>query len=177
MAIREIIKYPDPLLRKKARPITEFNAELKELVADMAETMYAAPGVGLAANQIGVLLQIVVIDVSPKEDKTKLIPLINPEILEGEGSVIDEEGCLSVVDYAANVERFSLIKVCARDLEGKKIEFEADGWFARVIQHEVDHLEGKLFIDHLSSLKRALYKKKRRKQLLREEQERAEKND
>jgi peptide deformylase len=177
MAIREIIKYPDPLLRKKARPITEFNAELKELVADMAETMYAAPGVGLAANQIGVLLQIVVIDVSPKEDKTKLIPLINPEILEGEGSVIDEEGCLSVVDYAANVERFSLIKVCARDLEGRKIEFEADGWFARVIQHEVDHLEGKLFIDHLSSLKRALYKKKRRKQLLREEQERAEKND
>jgi peptide deformylase len=91
--------------------------------------------------------------------------------------VIDEEGCLSVVDYAANVERFSLIKVCARDLEGKKIEFEADGWFARVIQHEVDHLEGKLFIDHLSSLKRALYKKKRRKQLLREEQERAENND
>jgi peptide deformylase len=177
MAIREIIKYPDPLLRKKARPITEFNAELKELVADMAETMYAAPGVGLAANQIGVLLQIVVIDVSPKEDKTKLIPLINPEILAGEGSVIDEEGCLSVVDYAANVERFSLIKVCARDLEGKKIEFEADGWFARVIQHEVDHLEGKLFIDHLSSLKRALYKKKRRKQLLREEQERAENND
>ncbi|MBU4263431.1 MAG: peptide deformylase [Proteobacteria bacterium] len=177
MAIREIIKYPDPLLRKKASPITEFNAELKELVADMAETMYAAPGVGLAANQIGVLLQIVVIDVSPKDDKNKLIPLINPEILEGEGSVIDEEGCLSVVDYAANVERFSQIKVCARDLEGREIEFEADGWFARVIQHEVDHLNGKLFIDHLSSLKRALYKKKRKKQLLIEEQERAENND
>jgi len=176
MAIREILKYPNPLLRKKTSPITEFNAELKELVADMAETMYAAPGVGLAANQIGVLQQLVVIDVSPKEEKNKLIPLINPEILEGEGSEIDEEGCLSVVDYASNVERFSHIKVRARDLEGKEIEFQADGWFARVIQHELDHLDGKLFIDHLSSLKRALYKKKRKKQLIKEEQERAEKN-
>ncbi len=177
MAIREIITYPHPLLRKKASLITEFNAELKQLVADMAETMYAAPGVGLAANQIGVLLQLVVIDVSPKEEKNKLIPLINPVILEGEGSVIDEEGCLSVVDYAANVERFSHIKVRALDLEGREIAFEADGWFARVIQHEVDHLDGKLFIDHLSSLKRALYKKKRKKQLSMEEQERAEKDD
>ncbi|MFZ5770938.1 MAG: peptide deformylase [Thermodesulfobacteriota bacterium] len=177
MAIREIIKYPHPLLRKKASPITEFNDELRQLVADMAETMYAAPGVGLAANQIGVLLQIVVIDVSPREEKNKLIPLINPEILEGEGSVIDEEGCLSVVDYAANVERFSHIRVRARDLDGREVEFTADGWFARVIQHEVDHLDGKLFIDHLSSLKRALYKKKRKKQLLLEEQERAAKND
>ncbi|MEW6519538.1 MAG: peptide deformylase [Thermodesulfobacteriota bacterium] len=177
MAIREIIKYPHPLLRKKASPITEFNDELRQLVADMAETMYAAPGVGLAANQIGVLLQIVVIDVSPREEKNKLIPLINPEILEGEGSVIDEEGCLSVVDYAANVERFSHIRVRARDLDGREVEFTADGWFARVIQHEVDHLDGKLFIDHLSSLKRALYKKKRKKQLLMEEQERAAKND
>ncbi|MBU0908259.1 MAG: peptide deformylase [Proteobacteria bacterium] len=177
MAIREIIKYPHPLLRKKASPITEFNAELKQLVADMAETMYSAPGVGLAANQIGVPQQIVVIDVSPKDEKNRLIPLINPEILEGEGSVIDEEGCLSVVDYAANVERFTCIKVRARDLDGKEVEFEADGWFARVIQHEVDHLEGKLFIDHLSSLKRALYKKKRKKQLIREEQERTATND
>jgi peptide deformylase len=169
MAIREILKYPNPLLRKKASPVTEFNTQLKELIADMAETMYAAPGVGLAANQIGVLKQIVVVDVSPKEEKNRLIPLINPEILEGEGSVIDEEGCLSVVDYSANVERFSHIKVQARDLEGREIQFEAEGWFARVIQHEIDHLDGKLFIDHLSSLKRALYKKKRRKQLKEEE--------
>ncbi|MEW6288594.1 MAG: peptide deformylase [Thermodesulfobacteriota bacterium] len=171
MAIREILKYPNPLLRKKASPVTEFNTQLKELIADMAETMYAAPGVGLAANQIGVLKQIVVVDVSPKEEKNRLIPLINPEILEGEGSVIDEEGCLSVVDYSANVERFSHIKVQARDLEGRAIQFEAEGWFARVIQHEIDHLDGKLFIDHLSSLKRALYKKKRRKQLKEEEEE------
>lgn len=176
MAIREILKYPNPLLRKKASPVTAFNAQLKELIADMAETMYAAPGVGLAANQIGVLQQIIVVDVSPKEEKNKLIPLINPEILEGEGSVVDEEGCLSVVDYSANVERFSHIKVRARNLEGQEIQFEADGWFARVIQHEVDHLDGKLFIDHLSSLKRALYKKKRRKQL-KEEEEEAAKDD
>ena len=92
MAIREIIKYPHPVLRKNASPITESNTELKQLIADMAETMYAAPGVGLAANQIGILLQVVVIDVSPKEEKNKLIPLINPQILEGEGSVVDEEG-------------------------------------------------------------------------------------
>jgi len=176
MAIREIVKYPNPVLRKKAEPVTEFDATLKELISDMAETMYAAPGVGLAANQVGVLRQVVVIDVSPKDQKNRLIPLINPQITEGEGSVIDEEGCLSVVDYAANVERFSHIKVRAQDPQGKKVEFEADGWFARVIQHEVDHLDGKLFIDHISSLKRALYKKKRKKQLLKEEQEQA-KND
>ena len=173
MTIREIIKYPNSVLRKKAAPVTEFNDSLKELIADMAQTMYDAPGVGLAANQIGILQKVVVVDVSPKDEKNRLIPLINPEILEGEGSVIDEEGCLSVVDYAANVERFSHIKVWAQDPEGKEMEFEADGWFARVIQHEVDHLDGKLFIDHISSLKRSLYNKKRKKQLLREEQERA----
>ncbi|MFH1217094.1 MAG: peptide deformylase [Pseudomonadota bacterium] len=168
MAIREILKYPHPILRHPAEPVTEFNEELLKLISDMAETMYDAPGVGLAANQVGVLLQLVVVDVSPKDEK-KLIPLINPEILEGEGSQVDEEGCLSVVDYAANVKRFERIKVRAFTPTGKQIEFEAEGWFARVIQHEVDHLRGTLFIDHLSSLKRALYKKKRRKQLKEEE--------
>jgi len=133
--------------------------------------MYAAPGVGLAANQIGILQQIVVIDVSPRDDKNKLIPLINPVILAGEGSDVSEEGCLSVVDYAADVKRFTHISIEARDPEGRKIEFEADGWFARVIQHEVDHLDGKLFIDRISSLKRSLYKKKRRKQLKEEQAE------
>ncbi|MFZ5758586.1 MAG: peptide deformylase [Thermodesulfobacteriota bacterium] len=170
MALREILKYPHPLLRKPAEPVTEFNEQLHVLITDMAETMYAAPGVGLAANQIGVLQQVVVIDVSPKDEK-KLIPLINPEIIEGEGRQIDEEGCLSVVDYCANVQRFQRIKVRACTPEGKEIEFEAEGWFARVIQHEVDHLRGTLFIDHLSSLKRSLYKKKRKKQLLEEQAE------
>ncbi|OKY76106.1 MAG: peptide deformylase [Desulfobulbaceae bacterium DB1] len=168
MAIREILKYPHPILRHPAKPVTEFNEELKQLISDMAETMYDAPGVGLAANQIGVLLQVVVIDVSPKDEK-KLIPLINPEILAGEGSRVDEEGCLSVVDYCANVKRFERIRVRACRPDGQQVEFEAEGWFARVIQHEVDHLHGTLFIDHLSSLKKALYKKKRKKQL-REEQ-------
>ncbi|MBI5558464.1 MAG: peptide deformylase [Deltaproteobacteria bacterium] len=169
MPIREIIKYPNPVLRQKAAPVTEFNEELKKLVSDMAETMYAAPGVGLAANQIGLAIQVVVIDISPKEEKNKLIPLINPEILEGEGAEVEEEGCLSVVDYAATVKRFAHIRVRACNLDGAQVEFEADGWFARVIQHEVDHLHGKLFIDHLSSLKKTLYKKKRRKQLLEEQ--------
>lgn len=169
MALREILKYPHPILRKKAEPVTEFGQALKELIYDMAETMYAAPGVGLAANQIGILQQIVVIDVSPRDDKTKLIPLINPVILAGEGSDVSEEGCLSVVDYAADVKRFTHISIEARDPEGRKIAFEADGWFARVIQHEVDHLDGKLFIDRISSLKRSLYKKKRRKQLKEEQ--------
>lgn len=168
MALREILTYPHPILRKKAEPVKEYDDELAQLISDMAETMYNAPGVGLAANQIGVAKQVIVVDVSPKDEK-KLIPLINPEILAGEGNQVDEEGCLSVVDYSANVKRFEQITVRANRPDGKLIEFAAEGWFARVIQHEVDHLNGILFIDHLSALKRGLYKKKRKKQL-REEQ-------
>ncbi len=163
MALLEILKYPNPVLRKKTTAITDFDDGLKKLVADMAETMYAAPGVGLAAPQIGVSQQLVVIDIT--EDKNQLLVLINPEIINGEGSQIDEEGCLSVVDLSAKVKRFDKIKVQAKNLDGADIEFEAEEWFARVIQHELDHLKGILFIDHLSSLKRALYKKKRKKQL------------
>lgn len=165
MALREILKHPDPLLRKKARAVTTFDQSLQELVKDMAETMYAAPGVGLAAVQIGVLKQIVVMDPSAKEEKNEFIALVNPVIVSGEGSEVDEEGCLSVVDYTAKVKRFTKVRVKARDLEGKELDFEAEGWFARIIQHEIDHLHGKLFIDHISSLKRALYKKQRKKQL------------
>ena len=176
MALREILTYPNPLLRKKAEPVTKFNDDLRELVQDMAETMYDAPGVGLAANQIGVLQQIVVIDVTPKDEENKLIVLINPEIFDGEGSISEEEGCLSVVDYAAKVKRFSKISVRTQDITGKKTEFTAEDWFARVIQHEVDHLNGILYIDHISALKRTLYKKKRKKQL-REEKEQAQKHD
>ncbi|MEJ2689254.1 MAG: peptide deformylase [Deltaproteobacteria bacterium] len=172
MAIRNILKYPDPLLRKKAQPVNEFGEELEQLVADMAETMYDAPGAGLAAPQIGVHLQVVVMDVSPSEEKAKekkLTVLVNPEILEMEGEVIDEEGCLSVIEYSAKVKRARKIKVCARDPKGNPLEFEAEEWFARVIQHEVDHLLGILFIDRISSLKRSLYKKKLKK-LLKEQE-------
>ncbi|MBU0682118.1 MAG: peptide deformylase [Proteobacteria bacterium] len=165
MALREILKYPNPLLRKKAEKVTAFDDALQKLIADMAETMYDAPGVGLAAPQIGASLQLLVMDITSREEEPELIVLINPEISEGEGSEIDEEGCLSVVDLTAKVKRFSKIRVKAQDAEGNHLDFIAEEWFARVIQHEVDHLNGTLFIDHLSSLKRALYKKKRKKQL------------
>ncbi len=163
MTIRTIITYPDPVLRKEARPVHSFDAGLRRLVQDMVTTMYEAPGVGLAANQIGVLQQIVVVDISKEENGRDHIVLINPVISGGEGSVIGEEGCLSVLEYQAKVERFQKIQVNALDLNGRKQCFTAEDRFARIIQHEVDHLHGKLFIDHISPLKRGLYKKKLKK--------------
>lgn len=168
MAIREILKYPNPILRKKAEKVTEFDDSLQELIADMAETMYDAPGVGLAAPQIGVSLQLLVMDITTKEEEPELIVFVNPELSEGEGSELEEEGCLSVVELSAKVKRFTKIRVKTQDAEGNHLDFIAEDWFARVIQHEVDHLNGTLFIDHLSSLKRAMYKKKRKKQLAQE---------
>ncbi|MGD9949467.1 MAG: peptide deformylase [Desulfobulbus sp.] len=170
MAIREIITYPHPVLRQKAESITEFNEELKTLVEDMADTMYHAPGVGLAANQIGVARRLVVVDQSTEEDERNFIVLVNPEITQGEGSVVQEEGCLSVVECYAKVKRYQHIHVTAQDVDGKPLEFDAEDRFARIIQHEVDHLLGTLFIDHLSTLKRAMYKKKLKK-LLKDQQE------
>ncbi|MDH3359993.1 MAG: peptide deformylase [Desulfobulbaceae bacterium] len=174
MALLKILTYPDPILRQKAEPITVFDEELKTLVANMAETMYAAPGVGLAANQIGIAKQLLVIDITGSDAEEKeLITLINPKISKGEGSAVDEEGCLSVVDYTANVKRFTKIWVEALDVDGNPLAFEAEDYFARVIQHEVDHLNGHLFIDWISSLKLSLYKKKRKKQLLADQQKQA----
>ncbi|WLE96378.1 MAG: peptide deformylase [Candidatus Electrothrix communis] len=155
--------YPAPVLRKKAVKIEEFDDALRELAEDMAETMYDAQGVGLAGNQIGVARQIVVVDISTEEDEQKYIVLINPVISEGEGTVPDQEGCLSVVEYSAKVDRFRKIRVMAQDPEGKELDFIAEDRFARIIQHEVDHLHGTLFIDRISSLKRGLYKKKLKK--------------
>ncbi len=164
MAIRKILTHPNPILRQKAKKITAFDSELKELAQDMGQTMYDAPGVGLAANQIGIARQIVVIDVSEKEeDERKFIALVNPVISEGEGSISGEEGCLSVLEYEAKVKRFRKIRVIAQDVEGKELDFEAEERLARIIQHEVDHLHGTLFIDHLSMLKRGMYKKKLKK--------------
>ncbi len=163
MAIKEIITYPHPVLREKAKKITTFDDELRQLAADMGETMYKAPGVGLAANQVGLAVQLVVVDVSREKDEKKFIALVNPVLSEGEGSEIDEEGCLSVIDYQAKVKRFRKIKVTAQDLEGKEMEFVAEDRFARIIQHEVDHLNGTLFIDRISRLKLSLYKKKLKK--------------
>ncbi len=165
MAIRKIITYPHPVLRKKAKKITRFDDKLKKLATDMAQTMYAAPGVGLAANQIGLAVQMVVVDISGEEEKNRYIVLVNPVISEGEGSVLGEEGCLSVIEYEAKVKRFQKIRVTAQDLEGKELDFTAEDRFARIIQHEVDHLHGTLFIDRISSLKRSMYKKKLKKLL------------
>jgi peptide deformylase len=163
MAIKKILTYPDPVLRQKVKPVTHFDDSLKQLVADLAETMYGAPGAGLAANQIGVCLRVVVIDVSGRNEDKKHLVLVNPEIIEKEGCQVDEEGCLSVLDLTAKVERYSKLLVRAQDLEGKTREFPAEDFFARVIQHELDHLNGILFIDHLSPLKRSLYKKRLKK--------------
>jgi peptide deformylase len=170
MAIKKILTYPNPVLRQKVETVTSFDDSLKELADDLAETMYAAPGAGLAANQIGVCLRVVVVDVSASKEDKKHLVLVNPEIIEKEGCQVDEEGCLSVIDLTANVERYRKLLVRAQDLHGKSWEFPAEDFFARVIQHELDHLNGILFIDHLSSLKRSLYKK-RLKKILRKQEE------
>jgi peptide deformylase len=170
MALREIVTYPFPILKETAKPVAEFGEELKKLVADMAETMYDAPGVGLAAPQINIPLQLCVIDISRKDEPKDLIVLANPRIVKGEGQEVDEEGCLSVREYCSNVPRFTKIWVEAQDIKGEALSFEAEGFYARVIQHELDHLNGTLFIDRISSLKRGLYKKKLKKMLKAEEE-------
>lgn len=167
MALRKILTYPHPVLRQKAEPVTVFDDNLKTLVSDMAETMFAAPGVGLAANQIGLPVQVVVVDYS-SPDQRAFMALINPVLTNGEGTVAGDEGCLSVREYHASVKRFYKIHVKAQDAEGKTLEFDAEDRFARIIQHEVDHLSGTLFLDHLSALKRTLYQRKLKKLLARE---------
>lgn len=170
MAIKKILTYPNPVLRQKVERVTNFDDSLKKLAADLAETMYAAPGSGLAANQIGECVSVIVIDISAEEEEKKYLVLVNPEIVDKEGAQIDDEGCLSVIDLTAKVKRYQKLLVRAQDIEGKAWEFPAEDFLARVVQHEVDHLNGILFIDHLSSLKRILYKKKLKKILL-EQQE------
>lgn len=163
--IRKILTYPDPELKKKSAPVTVINEKTVELVRDMAETMYDAPGVGLAAPQIGVHQRIVVIDVSDKNDPPDLIVAINPVIVHAEGEAYEEEGCLSVPRYAANVRRHEQVVVKALDLSGEEISYKADGLLAIAFQHEIDHLDGILFVDHLSPLKKEMFRKKYRRSL------------
>jgi peptide deformylase len=165
MALRKILNHPHPVLREQAAKITEFNAELRQLAKDMADTMYEEQGVGLAGNQIGIARQIAVIDISTQDDEKKYLVLINPVISEGEGCESGKEGCLSVLEYDANVERFKKIRVTGQDVEGKQLDFIAEDRFARIIQHEVDHLHGTLFIDRISRLKQDMYKRKLKKLL------------
>ncbi len=165
MALLPILEYPDPRLKKVAAPVTAFTPDLVKLVRDMAETMYAAPGVGLAATQVDVHKRVIVIDVS--EAKDDLLVLVNPEIVAAEGEAECEEGCLSVPGYYDKVTRAARITVRARDERGGPIERTAEGLLAVCIQHEMDHLVGKVFVDYLSPLKRArLAAKQRKKQRL-----------
>ena len=152
MALLNILHFPDPKLRTIAKPVTEFNAELKQLVANMFETMYEAPGIGLAASQVDRHIRLLVMDVS--EDKNKPQCLINPEIVEMEGEEESDEGCLSVPGFYEMVKRAERIHVKAQDENGESREFEAEGLEAVCIQHEMDHLLGKLFVDYISTLKR-----------------------
>lgn len=161
--IRTILTYPNPELKKKSAPVPVITDAVRELVRDMAETMYAAPGIGLAAPQIGVHQRVIIIDISGKNEPPDLIVAVNPVIALGEGEEYEEEGCLSVPDYAANVKRYSRVIVKALTLEGEECTWKAEGLLAIAFQHEIDHLDGILFVDHLSMLKRELFQRKARK--------------
>ena len=151
MAILNIIHYPDERLHTVATPVVEVNEEIRRLAADMAETMYAAPGIGLAATQVNVHKQVVVVDIS--EERNRLQVFINPEIIASEGKAEHEEGCLSVPGIYENVTRAEKVTVKALDVEGKTFTLKADGLLAICIQHEIDHLKGKVFVEYLSRLK------------------------
>ena len=158
MAILNILKYPDPRLYTNASEVKNITSEIKTLISSMAETMYDAPGVGLAATQVNIHQKIIVIDIS--EDKNNLLVLINPLLLESKGEKINQEGCLSVPEVFEKVKRADWIKISALNENGEKFELEAKGLLAVCIQHEMDHLEGKVFVDYLSNLKKNRIKKK-----------------
>ena len=163
LKIHEIVKYPDPVLAKPGAPVTEFDAALKRLVQEMFESMYAAQGIGLAAPQIGLSKRLTVIDVSFKKNPDEKIVLINPEIIEEEGKQFEEEGCLSLPEIREKVHRAARVKVRAQNERGEWFETEGEELLARAFQHEIDHLNGILFIDRISRLKRELTLRKIRK--------------
>ncbi len=162
MALLNILHFPDPKLRTVAKPVTNFDSKLKKLVSDMFETMYEAPGIGLAATQVDQHIRLLVMDVSEERNQPRC--LINPEILQADGEEESDEGCLSVPGFYESVTRAEHICVRAQDTDGAFVEFESNGVEAVCIQHETDHLEGKLFVDYLSSLKRDRIRKKLLKQ-------------
>jgi peptide deformylase len=162
MALLPILEFPDPRLRTRAQPVEHVDANLRKLIDDMFETMYAAPGIGLAATQVNVHKRVLVIDVSESRKEPRVF--INPEILERQGVEETEEGCLSVPGVYDKVTRADRIRVRALDRDGKSFELDADGLLAVCIQHEIDHLDGKLFVDYLSELKRTRIRKKLEKE-------------
>ncbi len=170
MAILDIVTYPDKFLRQPTHEVEDIDDELQKIIDDMAETMYAAPGVGLAAIQVGIDKSLLIYDISPKEEgeeeKRDLQVLINPVIVAHAGEQLSEnEGCLSVPELRADVKRYTSVQVKAFDRQGNPLDIEAEGMLAIVLQHEIDHLNGVLFIDHISPLKRQLYKRKVKKRM------------
>ncbi len=163
LKIHEVVKYPDPVLAKRGEDVTEFGPELKSLVDEMFDSMYAAQGIGLAAPQISLSKRITVIDVSFKKDPAQKIALINPEIVERTGKQVEEEGCLSLPEIREKVQRAAWVKVRAQDVAGKWFEVQGEELLSRALQHEIDHLDGVLFIDRISRLKREMVLRKIRK--------------
>jgi peptide deformylase len=163
--IREILKYPDERLAVECDDITEITDEIRQLAADMAETMYKEEGIGLAAPQVGEHCRLIVVDVSGPEKREELMTLINPRLDNLEGEVDSEEGCLSVVNYRSKVKRAEKVRLSAKDLNGNDVCMDADGLLAICLQHEIDHLSGTLFIDKISRLKRTMYDNKVKKWL------------
>jgi|ERR1700728_113096 len=161
--IHEVVKYPDPVLSKPGETVTEFNADIELLVEEMFDSMYAAQGIGLAAPQIGISKRITVIDVSFKERPEDKLALINPVILDRSGKQVEEEGCLSLPEIREKVTRAAWVKVRAQNVRGETFEVEGEELLARALQHEIDHLNGILFIDHLSRLKRDLVQRRIKK--------------
>jgi peptide deformylase len=161
MAILKIVTYPDKFLSEPTQPVENIDGNIQDLIENMAETMYMEPGIGLAAIQVGINKSLLVYDISAKDEKRSLHVLINPRIISSEGSILSEgEGCLSVPDFRADVKRSAAILVEAFDRNEKPLRIEAEGFLAVVLQHEIDHLNGILFIDRISSLKRGMYKRK-----------------
>jgi peptide deformylase len=167
MAVLEILHYPNPVLKEKSQTIQKIDASIHRLVQDLAETMYSAPGVGLAANQVGCPLRLAVIDVTPHDQPKKLLVLINPEIVAAEGECTWDEGCLSVPDCNEEVKRYQKVVVRFQNLQGETVEISGEDLLGVALQHEIDHLDGVLFIDRLSPLKKRLIKKR----LLKKEKE------
>lgn len=166
MSKLEILTYPDPLLKQPAKPVEDIDDKLQQLIDDMAETMYEAPGVGLAATQAGIDRCVIVFDPEADAESRDFYVLINPQIIEAEGKTVSEnEGCLSVPEFRCDVQRYERVVVEGTDRHGKNLKFEATGLLSVILQHEIDHLNGILFIDRISALKRQMYKRKRQKEL------------
>ena len=165
MAVLEILKYPDPILKKVAQPVKNITGVTARLIEDMVETMYAAPGIGLAAPQVGVSRRIIVLDTDHENPGKNLLKLINPEIRRREGEVLWEEGCLSVVDFTVEVKRAARVELTAIGADEQEISIDAEGLLAVALQHEIDHLDGKLILDRVSRLKRDLYVRRLKKLL------------